>query len=110
VAEGRSAAIVLVFDAGRRADDDPAFGRVLMWNPLGCEGLGAAEPWEAHDLGALLLRLAGLPQSREIPHPPPGCTWPAPPLTVDSYGPRQPTVHPESADEYLEQLKSLGYL
>lgn len=117
-------AVVVVFDPGRRGAGDPLTGRVLIWTPEGCsraaegaltlEDLAledlALENLAPKDLGAIALRLAGLPQSGEIGEPPAVCRWPAPPLTVPSYGPRHPARQEERSDEYLEQLRSLGYL
>ncbi|MCB1037751.1 MAG: hypothetical protein KDD47_28215, partial [Acidobacteria bacterium] len=72
------------------------------------EASGAMDPRE---LTAGVLRLLGLPQSEELPDPPSGCSWPAPPDVVASYGPRElSSVLPRSGDAYLKNLRSLGYL
>lgn len=98
--------ILVVFDPGRRGGGE---GRSFLWR-RGCQGVasGVIAP-EA--LGALLLRAAGLPQSRQLPEPPPVCPWPSPPAVVATFGERRPGPAPGGAgEEYLESLRSLGYL
>jgi hypothetical protein len=68
----------------------------------------------ARGVASALLRALGLPQSDELPPPPDLCgagSWPAPPATVAGYGRprRQPPVAREGG-EYLENLRSLGYI
>lgn len=106
--------IALVLDPGRTGGDD---GLVLLWRRGGCTAaaLHAAAPREERPIlpGAVasaLLRALGLPQSRGLPPPPAGCDWPRPSLVLDSYGVRQPVEATVTGDEYLESLRSLGYL
>ncbi|MCM2270494.1 MAG: hypothetical protein NDJ75_10360, partial [Thermoanaerobaculia bacterium] len=62
-------------------------------------------------IAALLARAAGLPQSAELPEPPAFCAWPEPPSRLATYGERRPAAGSERAErEYLETLRSLGYL
>ena len=57
------------------------------------------------------MRALGLPQSAELPEPPPFCSWPEPPARVPAYGERLPTADlPGDSGNYLENLRSLGYL
>ena len=102
--------VVIVFDPGRRQQEDLAEGRALVWHAEGCDPASGEAEIADVELGSSILRLAGLPQSAEIVDPPAACRWPAPPLTVDTYGPRHPSSPADRGDEYLEQLKSLGYL
>lgn len=98
--------VVLVFDPGRRGGDE---GRVLWWNAAGpCAG---REPIDPRAIAAGLLRTLGMPQSAELPSPPAICAWSPPSLLVDTYGPRQPQRGGvPSSEEYLESLRSLGYI
>ncbi|MCH9651856.1 MAG: alkaline phosphatase family protein [Deltaproteobacteria bacterium] len=120
--------IAVVFDPGRR----PGFeGRVLLWRRSGCTGAqGPAQEsvqetgresaltgsialptLTPQELGAGLLRALGLPQSRELPLPPALCQWPSAADVVDGFGSRQPTRDiGRDGGEYLENLRSLGYL
>lgn len=99
--------VAVVVDPGRRGG---AQGRVIVWRAAGCK---EAKP-ATIEVGAVasgLLRALGLPQSLELPLPPAGCAWPAPPATVPSYGRRgAANVSSAKSDEYLKNLKSLGYL
>jgi len=62
-------------------------------------------------VASALLRALGLPQSEELPPPPAGCRWPAPPVVVAGYGaPRRAAPRGLESAEYLESLRSLGYL
>ena len=75
----------------------------------------AAEAWitraEAHPVASALLRALGLPQSAELPPPPAGCRWPAAPARVATYGtPADRAATAREGKEYLEGLRSLGYL
>ncbi|HTQ78840.1 MAG TPA: hypothetical protein VMM92_02505, partial [Thermoanaerobaculia bacterium] len=93
-------------DPGRRSPGGE--GRVILWRRAGCSAAGRLAP-EA--VAAALLRAAGLPQSAELPPPPSGCSWPPPPATLTSYGrPNASKAKPEAGGEYLENLRSLGYL
>lgn len=97
---------VILFDPGRRRPGD---GRALLWR-RGCraEIVGTLDPL---DVAPTLLRALGLPQSRELQAPVPLCGWAVPPAVVDGYGERAPRVEsPESSREYLDNLRSLGYL
>jgi hypothetical protein len=99
--------VAVVLDPGRRRPGGE--GRVLLWRRAGCAAARSAAAPEA--VASALLRALGLPQSEELPPPPPGCRWPPPPVAVAGYGaPRRAAPRgPESA-EYLESLRSLGYL
>ncbi len=103
--------VVLVFDPGRRGVGRGGVdqGRVLLWRRDGCaaENLPSIEP---EVIAASLLRALGLPQSRELPEPPALCNWPAASLTLDTFGHRRATDAVERSEEYLENLRSLGYL
>ncbi len=98
--------LVVVFDPGRRGGGE---GRVLV-HRAGCRA--AARPdLDPRQFAAALLRAAGLPQSRELPPPPEFCAWPAPPSEVASFGERRAHAAGEAgSEEYLETLRSLGYL
>ena len=62
-------------------------------------------------VAAALLRALGLPQSAELPPPPPGCRWEPPPVVVAGYGePHRGTPQGPESEEYLRSLRSLGYL
>ncbi len=101
--------VAVVVDPGRRRRGG---GRVLLWQRRGCDAKPSDVAPEA--IAAGLLRTLGLPQSAELPPPPPQCRWPDPPATVAGYG--RPQLRPlpgapgEAADEYLRNLRSLGYL
>jgi hypothetical protein len=96
--------VAIVADPGRRGGTE---GRVLMLR-RGCSGESATRP-EA--VASSLLRALGLPQSAELPPPVEVCDWPAPPSTVPTYGLRRAAGTSASAgEEYLENLKALGYL
>ncbi|MBV8199724.1 MAG: alkaline phosphatase family protein, partial [Acidobacteria bacterium] len=105
-------AVAVVLDPGRRHSPVAGGGRVLLWQRLGCGGPGDETAPEAITSG--LLRTLGLPQSAELPPPPSQCSWPPPPATVAGFGRRQPGRLPgapaEAGDEYLRNLRSLGYL
>jgi hypothetical protein len=99
-------AVAVLFDPGRRGG---GAGRMLVWNRR-CEASyrPTVDPRQA---AAALIRAAGLPQSRELPAPPEFCRWVDPPSVVDGFGAR-PAPDPAAAegDDYLETLRSLGYL
>ena len=110
---GRWDTVAVVFDPGRRTSGGR--GRVLLWRRAGCSGL--ATELAIGSLSSGLLRDLGLPQSAELPPPPQGCVWPAPPSRVASYGRRDTepadvsaAAHDQGDAEYLENLRSLGYL
>jgi hypothetical protein len=115
----RIGTIVVVLDPGRRARGGE--GRAILWRRAGCPGSGTV-PGRVGGMGRLtpesvaaaLLRAAGLPQSAELPDPPAGCPWPAPPAVLPGYG-RPSTASSgrtpaEAGGEYLDNLRSLGYL
>lgn len=116
--EGWTVAVVL--DPGRRGGGE---GRAVIWRSRGCAPAEAeAEPGaEAEpavlpeiapaEIASALLRALGLPQSEELPPPPEVCTWPQPPARLATYGERgRPPATAAESDEYLESLRSLGYL
>jgi hypothetical protein len=99
--------VAVVLDPGRRREGAP--GRVLIWRRAGCGGpRGAAVQPEAVASG--LLRTLGLPQSRELPLPPAGCRWAPAQSAVPGYGEPRQRRTTETGGEYLESLRSLGYL
>jgi hypothetical protein len=99
-------AVAVVLEPGRRGGRE---GRALIWNGR-CAA--AARPRLAPaQVAAALLRAAGLPRSLELPEPPAFCEWPAAAASVASYGERADAGAPaERGDDYLETLRSLGYL
>ena len=99
--------VVLVLDPGRRRPGGE--GRALLWRRTGCGAGRSATSPEA--LASALLRALGLPQSEELPPPPAGCRWAPPPVVVAGYGePRRGAPPGQEGAEYLESLRSLGYL
>ena len=115
--------LVVVLDPGRRRGNE---GRVLIAHRSGGWVGGTARPagapafpcrtegipeWVPGAIAAALMRSLGLPQSSELPEPPESCDWPEPPGRVPSYGERYPTSdRPRDSSDYLENLRSLGYL
>jgi hypothetical protein len=103
--------VAVVLDPGRRRPRGA--GRVLLWQRLGC-GAGGPAVTTPEAVTAGLLRTLGLPQSAELPAPPAQCRWPEPPATVAGYGRPRPRLLPgapaEEGAEYLQNLRSLGYL
>jgi hypothetical protein len=99
--------VAVVLDPGRRRQGGE--GRVILWRRAGCAtGRSRTSP-EA--VAAALLRALGLPQSQELPPPPAGCRWQPPPVVVAGYGqPRHGAPPGEEGAEYLQSLRSLGYL
>jgi len=127
------ATVAVVVDPGRRATggrlatssaarvasstpgESAAEGRALLWRRIGCgsgEPSGKSLPTVPPEaIASGLLRALGLPQSEELPPPPGLCSWSSPPSRLASFGQRR---HPEAPSregrEYLESLRSLGYL
>ncbi len=99
------ATVAIVLDPGRRSGPE---GRVLFLR----RGCGGAEGTTSPEVvAASLMRALGLPQSAEIPVPADACEWPPAPSSVASYGARRaPGGAPAAGEEYLENLKALGYL
>ncbi|HEX9799004.1 MAG TPA: alkaline phosphatase family protein [Thermoanaerobaculia bacterium] len=102
----RATTVVVVFDPGRRGGSE---GRVIVAR-AGCAA-GERPSLDARGVAPLVARAAGLPQSAELPEPPDFCAWPEPPARLATYGERRPTAATATAErEYLETLRSLGYL
>ncbi|HEV7672216.1 MAG TPA: hypothetical protein VGS22_27170 [Thermoanaerobaculia bacterium] len=103
--------VAIVVDPGRRGG---AEGRIVLWRAAGCRGNGATRTLESlapEALASGLMRALGLPQSEELPAPPAVCAWPAPPGRVATYGvPSSSVAAARESGEYLENLRSLGYL
>ena len=103
--------VVVVLDPGRRREGSE--GRVVIWRRQGCGGQMEETTGEIvpEAVASGLLRALGLPQSRELPPPPPGCRWGEAPSVIPGYGEpgRRRASTPQGA-EYLESLRSLGYL
>jgi Type I phosphodiesterase / nucleotide pyrophosphatase len=99
--------VAVVLDPGRRRAGGE--GRVILWRRQGCAAGRAATAPES--VASALLRALGLPQSGELPPPPGGCRWAPPPVAVAGYGePRRGAPQGIESAEYLENLRSLGYL
>jgi len=103
---GENVVLAVVFDPGRRGGGE---GRIAF---LGAGCSAATRPTvDLRQVAATLLRAAGLPQSAELPEPASFCPWPAPPAEVATFGERHAVAGSEAeASEYLETLRSLGYL
>ncbi len=100
--------VAVIVDPGRRGG---AEGRILLWRSAGCGGSKAPTALAPEALASGLMRALGLPQSGELPVPPPGCRWPGPPGRVATYGvPATSSAAARESVEYLENLRSLGYL
>jgi hypothetical protein len=102
--------VAVVLDPGRRREGGE--GRVMIWRRGGC-GMAGREMREMSPeaVAAALLRALGLPQSRELPAPPADCRWAPAHAVIPGYGePRQRQASAPEGGEYLESLKSLGYL
>jgi len=121
--------VVVLFDPGRRGGSE---GRALLWRHDACghgeprstaiesavsapasqpDAGGVPELVRPEELAAALFRAAGLPQSAELPAPPGVCRWPSPPATVPTYGRREAAgATAPGSDEYLQNLRSLGYV
>ena len=101
--------IAVVFDPGRRPGREGA-GRALLWRREGCR-TGFGGRLSVEQVAAGLLAALGLPASEELPPPPGACPWPSPPARLATYGTREPARRdPAAAADYLESLRSLGYL
>ena len=101
--------VAVVLDAGRRREGGE--GRVILWRRSGCSRGAKPVRIAPESVAAALLRALGLPQSEELPAPPPGCKWSPPPVVVAGYGlPRRGAPAGPEGVEYLENLRSLGYL
>lgn len=107
--------VVVVVDPGRRREGSE--GRVLIWRREGCGGRpagldGLEMPRIAPEaVASSLLRALGLPQSRELPPPPSGCRWSPAHTVLSGYGePRRRRASEAEGGEYLQSLRSLGYL
>ncbi len=112
--------VAVVLDPGRRGGGE---GRAVIQRAAGCAPPEPVAPAAAAaadlalaelapaEVAAALLRALGLPQSAELPAPPALCAWPSPPARVATYGERgrRPATAAEG-DDYLESLRSLGYL
>jgi hypothetical protein len=87
---------------------------VILWRRDGCAGTAAGQGRARiapEAVAAALLRSLGLPQSAELPPPPAGCRWAPPPVIVAGYGqPRRGAPAGPEGAEYLQNLRSLGYL
>ncbi len=110
--------LVVVLDPGRRKGGMGRMGRVgrvLFAHPAPdpraiCRG-GADLQVAPEAVAAALIRALGLPQSAELPEPPGFCSWPEPPARVSGFGERSPGgERPGDSRDYLENLRSLGYL
>jgi len=104
--------LVVVLDPGRRGGSE---GRMLIARARISSGVQCAAEKRAEVVpetaGAVLMRALGLPQSAELPEPPTFCTWPEPPARIPAFGPRRPSSEmPGDGRDYLENLRSLGYL
>jgi hypothetical protein len=109
--------VAVVLDPGRRTrrGEAPEEGRVLIWRREGCGGAarGTLPEMSPEAVASGLLRALGLPQSQELPPPPAGCRWAPAPVVVPGYGEpqqRRNAAGGEAGGEYLESLRSLGYL
>jgi hypothetical protein len=101
--------VAVVLDPGRRREGGE--GRVLIWRRGGCGPGGRLQEIPPEAVASALLRALGLPQSRELPAPPAGCRWEPAHAVVPGYGePRQRKASTPEGGEYLESLRSLGYL
>lgn len=103
--------VAIVVDPGRRGGTE---GRIVLWRAAGCRGTGgrpAPAPLAPESLASGLMRALGLPQSAELPAPPGACNWPAPAGRVATFGvPSSSAAAARESVEYLENLRSLGYL
>lgn len=106
--------VAVVLDPGRRREGGE--GRVLIWRRGGCGKAGREMREEMREMSpeavaSALLRALGLPQSRELPAPPADCRWAPAHAVIPGYGePRRHQASAPEGGEYLESLRSLGYL
>lgn len=102
--------VAVVLDPGRRREGGE--GRVLIWRRGGCGTAGREmREMSPEAVASALLRALGLPQSRELPAPPADCRWAPAHAVIPGYGePRQRQASTPEGGEYLESLRSLGYL
>ncbi len=104
--------VVVVLDPGRRSGEQ---GRLLIARSPGSPGRSCRAENRVEVapevVGAVLMRSLGLPQSAELPEPPAFCSWPDPPARIAGFGARTPSSEtPGDSRDYLENLRSLGYL
>jgi hypothetical protein len=98
--------VFVVVDPGRRGGGE---GRAILLRP-GCRVPGVATI-RTVEVAATLARAVGLPQSAELPAPVATCPWPDPPVAIATFGePRHDPDPARGSTEYLENLRSLGYL
>lgn len=114
--------LVIVLDPGRRngregrvifaaAAPAPSGGSLAPGAPRFACRAGEDLEVAPEAIAAGLIRSLGLPQSAELVEPPRFCSWPEPPARCPSYGERMPsTERPGDSRNYLENLRSLGYL
>lgn len=108
-ASGRFDTVLVTVDPGRR--NDLGRGRILLWRRGGCSTTSRRPELAPRAVASAALRALGLPQSRRLPPPPAECPWPPPPTHLDTFGERPtPTSLAAQSQEYLESLRSLGYL
>ena len=109
----RSESVLVVLSADSHPSSSGALGRMTVF-----DGIGQARSVQIRpaDVAPSILARAGVPAARDLSGRPvaplflPGSLETA---TVDTYGPRivAPSATPASTDrEYLEKLRSLGYL
>ena len=100
--------VALVFDPGRRGGGE---GRVILWRGRGCSTSRPLPAIRPQAVASALLRAVGLPQSGELPPPPPVCRWRQPPAELATFGERiGRRAQSLEGEQYLESLRSLGYL
>ena len=100
--------VLFVADPARRASTTS--GRTVLWRRQGCQGETSLS-WTLEMAAAGLMRTLGLPQSRELPEPTSVCDWPVASTEVETFGRRNTGNSVAGAeDEYLENLRALGYL
>ncbi|HVS00209.1 MAG TPA: hypothetical protein VMW27_26515 [Thermoanaerobaculia bacterium] len=108
LAPGEVGTVAVVLDPGRRRERGE--GRVLLWRRSGCAA-AAGRDTTPEAVASGLVRALGLPQSAELPPPPRACNWPDAPAEVEGYGEPHRRQPPQAeGGEYLENLRSLGYL
>lgn len=101
--------VIVVLDPGRRSPESQ--GRIVLWRRAGCTTPDSDPELSPRSMASAALRTLGLPQSERLPPPPDACPWPDPPLHLTTFGQRQaPGSRARQSREYLESLRSLGYL